>query len=60
MSWDQRHRRSSLLIRLLLALWIAVVIGVLCAMSDWWGLLFVLPLILDLYRLRRILVTDPH
>jgi 1,4-dihydroxy-2-naphthoate octaprenyltransferase len=54
MSWDLRHRKSSLLIRLLLAVWITVVIVVLCATGRWWGLVFVVPLVLDLYLLRRI------
>jgi 1,4-dihydroxy-2-naphthoate octaprenyltransferase len=54
MSWDLRHRKSSLPIRLLLALWIAVVVVVLCATGRWWGLVFVVPLVLDVYLLRRI------
>jgi hypothetical protein len=37
MSWDLRHRRSSLVIRLLLAVWITVVVVVLCATGRWWG-----------------------
>lgn len=45
------------MIRLLLAVWIVVIIGVLCATGRWWGLVFVVPLVLDLYLLRRILVT---
>lgn len=57
MSWDLRHRKPSLMIRLLLAVWIVVIIGVLCATGRWWGLVFVVPLVLDLYLLRRILVT---
>ena len=31
MNWDLRHRNSALVIRLLLAVWIAVVVVVLCA-----------------------------
>ncbi len=58
MNWDLRHRKSSLVIRLLLALWITVVIVVLCATGRWWGLVFVLPLVFDLYLLRRIVVAD--
>jgi protein-S-isoprenylcysteine O-methyltransferase Ste14 len=54
MNWDMRHRKSSLLIRSLLAVWITVVVGVLCATGHWWGLVFVVPLVLDLYLLRRI------
>jgi hypothetical protein len=57
MNWDLRHRKSSLVIRLLLAVWIAVVV-VLCATGRWWGLVFVIPLILDLYLLRRILAAS--
>lgn len=57
MRWDLRHRRSALVIRLLLAVWIVVVVVVLCATGRWWGLVFVAPLLLDLYLLRRILVT---
>ena len=57
MSWDVRHRKSSLVIRMLLAVWITVVIVVLCASGRWWGLVFVVPLILDLYLLRRILAA---
>ncbi len=57
MNWDLRHRKSSLVIRLLLAVWITAVVIVLCATGRWWGLAFVAPLILDLYLLRRILVA---
>ena len=57
MNWDLRHRRSSLVIRLLLAAWIVVVVVVLCATGRWWGLVFVVPLVLDLYLLRRILAA---
>ena len=57
MNWDLRHRKSSLVIRLLLAVWITVVVVVLCATGRWWGLVFVVPLVLDLYLLRRILVA---
>jgi hypothetical protein len=57
MNWDLRHRKSSLVIRLLLAVWITVVVVVLCATGRWWGLAFVAPLLVDLYLLRRILVT---
>jgi len=57
MSWDTRHRKSSLVIRLLLAVWIAVIVVVLCATGYWWGLVFVVPLVLDLYLLRRILAA---
>ena len=56
-NWDLRHRKSSLVIRLLLAIWIAVVVVVLCATGRWWGLVFVVPLVFDLYLLRRILVA---
>ena len=59
MKWDLRHRKSSLVIRLLLAIWIVVVVIVLCATGRWWGLVFVVPLIVDLYLLRRILVVNP-
>ena len=55
MNWDLRHRKSSLVIRLLLAVWIVVIVVVLCATGRWWGLVFVAPLVLDLYLLRRIL-----
>ena len=54
MNWDLGHRKSSLVIRLLLAVWIAVIVVVLCATGRWWGLIFVVPLVLDLYLLRRI------
>lgn len=57
MNWDLRHGKSLLVIRLLLAVWIAVIIGVLCATGRWWGLVFLGPLALDLYLLRRIAVT---
>jgi hypothetical protein len=57
MDWDLRHRKSSLVIRFLLAVWIAVVVGLLCYSGRWWGLVFVVPLVLDLYLLRRILVA---
>ncbi|HEX4033404.1 MAG TPA: hypothetical protein VHX66_03085 [Solirubrobacteraceae bacterium] len=57
MNWDLRHRSSALVIRLLLAVWIAVVVVVLCATGHWWGLLFLVPLGLDLYLVRRILTA---
>ena len=57
MNWDLRHRKSSLVIRLLLAVWIVVIVVVLCATVRWWGLVFVIPLVLDLYLLRRILAA---
>jgi hypothetical protein len=57
MNWDLRHRKSSLPIRLLLAIWIAVVVVVLCATGRWWGLVFVAPLLVDLYLLYRILTA---
>jgi 1,4-dihydroxy-2-naphthoate octaprenyltransferase len=60
MNWDLRHRKSSLVIRLLLAVWIAAVVVVLCATGRWWGLVFVVPLVLDLYLLRRILTAASH
>ena len=59
MNWDLRHWKSSLVIRLLLAVWIAVIIVVLCATGRWWGLVFVVPLVLDLYLLRRRSVRVP-
>ena len=46
------------MIRLLLAIWIVVVIIVLCATGRWWGLVFIVPLILDLYLLHRILAAS--
>jgi polyferredoxin len=57
MNWDLRHRKSSLVIRLLLAAWIASVVIMLCATGRWWGLVFVVPLVLDLYLVRRILTA---
>ena len=45
------------MIRLLLAVWIAVIVAVLCATGHWWGLVFVVPLVLDLYLFRRIVVA---
>ncbi len=42
------------MIRLLLAVWITAVVVVLCATGRWWGLVFVVPLVLDFYLLRRI------
>jgi hypothetical protein len=57
MDWDLRHRKSSLTIRLLLAVWIAVIVAVLCYSGRWWGLVFVVPLVLDMYLLRRILMA---
>ena len=45
------------MIRLLLAVWIAAAVVVLCATGRWWGLVFVAPLLLDLYLLRRILTV---
>jgi 1,4-dihydroxy-2-naphthoate octaprenyltransferase len=59
MNWDLRHRNSSLVIRLLLAVWIAVIVVLLCATGRWWGLVFVAPLVLDLYLLRRIMTAGP-
>ncbi|MGH7758224.1 MAG: hypothetical protein ACREN7_02810 [Candidatus Dormibacteria bacterium] len=45
------------MIRLLLAIWISVIIVVACATGHWWGLFFAVPLALDLYLVRRILVA---
>jgi 1,4-dihydroxy-2-naphthoate octaprenyltransferase len=59
MNRDLRHRKSSLAIRLLLAFWIAAIVVVLCATGRWWGLIFVVPLLLDLYLLRRIWAASP-
>jgi hypothetical protein len=56
MNWDLRHRKPALVIRLFLAVWITVVV-VLCATGRWWGLIFVAPLVLDSYLLRRIVVA---
>ena len=60
MNWDLRHRKSSLVIRLLLAVWIAVVVIVLCATGLWWGLVFIVPLVLDLYLLRRTMAAGSN
>ena len=57
MSWDLRPRKPALVIRLLLAVWIAIVIVVLCATGHWWALVFVPALALDLYLIRRIFVV---
>jgi hypothetical protein len=57
MNWDLRHRKTSFVIRLLLAVWIAGIVVVLCAFGRWWGLVFLVPLVLDLYLLRRILAA---
>lgn len=57
MNWDLRHRKSSIAIRGVLAVWIAVIVAVLCATGRWWGLVFVAPLVLDLYLFRRILAA---
>ena len=45
------------MIRLVLAVWITAIVVVLCATGHWWGLVFVVPLVLDLYLVRRILAT---
>jgi hypothetical protein len=47
-------------IRLLLAVWIAVIVVLLCYWGRWWGLVFVVPLVFDLYLVRRILVADSN
>jgi 1,4-dihydroxy-2-naphthoate octaprenyltransferase len=57
-NWDLRHRKSALVIRLLLAVWIAIIVVVLCATGHWWGLVFIIPLVFDLYLVRRILAAD--
>ena len=57
MDWDLRHRKASLLIRLLLAVWIVAIVVVLCYSGRWWGLVFVAPLVLDIHLLRRIWVA---
>jgi hypothetical protein len=57
MNWDLRHRKFALVIRLLLAVWIAALVVALCATGRWWGLVFIVPLLLDLYLLRRIFTT---
>ncbi len=45
------------MIRLLLAVWITAVVVLLCATGRWWGLVFVVPLVLDLFLIRRILAA---
>jgi hypothetical protein len=47
-------------IRGVLAVWIAFVVVALCATGRWWGLVFVVPLLLDLYLLRRILASGSN
>jgi hypothetical protein len=47
----------TVVVRLLLAVWITAVVVVLCATGRWWGLVFVVPLALDLYLLRRVLAA---
>jgi hypothetical protein len=56
-NWDLHHRKPALMIRSVLAVWIAVVVVVLCATGHWWGLVFIAPLVLDLLLIRRILVA---
>ncbi len=46
------------MIRLLLGVWITALVVVLCATGHWWGLVFTLPLVLDVYLIRRILTAD--
>jgi len=58
MRWDLRHRKAALVIRLLLGVWITALVVVLCATGHWWGLVFTLPLVLDVYLIRRILTAD--
>jgi len=53
MNWESAAPKVIAVIRLLLAVWIAVIVVVLCATGRWWGLVFVVPLVLDLYLLRR-------
>jgi uncharacterized membrane protein len=53
-NWDLRHRKSALAIRLMLAVWITVLVIVLCATGHLWGLVFLVPLVFDLYLVRRI------
>jgi 1,4-dihydroxy-2-naphthoate octaprenyltransferase len=57
MNWDLRHRKSALVIRLVLAAWIAAIVVVLCGTGRWWGLVFIVPLVLDLYLIRRIVAA---
>jgi hypothetical protein len=45
------------MIRSVLALWISLVVIVLCATGHWWGLVFIAPLLLDLLLIRRILMA---
>ena len=45
------------MIRGLLAVWITVIVVVLCATGRWWSLVFVVPLVFDLYLLYRILAA---
>lgn len=57
MNWDLGHRKSSLVIRPLLAVFFTVVAVMLCATGRWWGLVFVIPLALDLYLFRRLILA---
>ena len=45
------------MIRLVLAAWIAAIVVVLCGTGRWWGLVFIVPLVLDLYLIRRIVAA---
>jgi hypothetical protein len=55
--WTRKHYRQVIVVRALLAPWIAFVTVFLCAKGYWWGLVFVPFLALDLWLLRG-LVRD--
>jgi hypothetical protein len=47
----RRTASSSLVIRLVLAVWITLVVVVLCATRRWWGVVLIVTLLVDLYLL---------
>jgi hypothetical protein len=52
--WAREHYTEMIILRLLVAVWIAFVTVFACAKGYWWGLAFLLFLALDLWLLRNL------
>jgi hypothetical protein len=52
--WAREHYREMIVLRLLVAVWIAFVTVFACAKGYWWGLAFLVLLALDLWLLRNL------
>jgi len=54
--WARKHYKLAIVVRSLLAPWILFVTVFLCVEGDWWGLVFLPFLGLDLWLLRSLVI----